>query len=391
MRHPLSSPPHHCHPRESGDPSKRCRRCSSPLMDAWMAAATRPADRRQCLLGPRLRGDDRSVVWRGPAAMTTDDLDLSTLPDDELVAQMHDDLYDGLAPEIEEGVRILLKRALDALRRPDQGAGRGHARRRRGFPRRHPVRPRGAARGQRHEGRDGDPPAAPGRDRRAEDRQDGDRHRQGRHPRHRQEPRLHDDGGRRLRRHRPRRQQRVEKYLAAIEEHRPDIIGMSALLTTTMPYMKVVIDTLKEKGMRSDYIVLVGGAPVNEAFARVGRRRRLLPRRGDRGRDRQGPDGPPPGLGAGARTGVSVDSDRARAAPPREGARSPRSSRLRRNGCHDLRIGRERPCFGSSPKGGVRVDRLQAGRSERRPSSSSPAARSPASSAPSSTPTASTA
>jgi 5-methyltetrahydrofolate--homocysteine methyltransferase len=60
----------------------------------------------------------------------------------------------------------------------------------------------------------------------------------------------------------------VEKYLAAIEEHRPDIIGMSALLTTTMPYMKVVIDTLKEKGMRSDYIVLVGGAPVNEAFAK---------------------------------------------------------------------------------------------------------------------------
>jgi 5-methyltetrahydrofolate--homocysteine methyltransferase len=60
----------------------------------------------------------------------------------------------------------------------------------------------------------------------------------------------------------------VEKYLAAIEEHRPDIIGMSALLTTTMPYMKVVIDTLKEKGMRSDYIVLVGGAPVNEAVAK---------------------------------------------------------------------------------------------------------------------------
>lgn len=59
----------------------------------------------------------------------------------------------------------------------------------------------------------------------------------------------------------------VEKYLAAIEEHKPDILGMSALLTTTMPYMKVVIDTLKEKGMRDDYIVLVGGAPLNEAFA----------------------------------------------------------------------------------------------------------------------------
>ena len=59
----------------------------------------------------------------------------------------------------------------------------------------------------------------------------------------------------------------VENYLEAIEEHQPDILGMSALLTTTMPYMKVVIDTLKEKGMRDDYIVLVGGAPLNEAFA----------------------------------------------------------------------------------------------------------------------------
>ncbi len=59
----------------------------------------------------------------------------------------------------------------------------------------------------------------------------------------------------------------VDKFLAAIEEHKPDILGMSALLTTTMPYMKVVIDTLKEKGMRHDYIVLVGGAPLNEAFA----------------------------------------------------------------------------------------------------------------------------
>ena len=59
----------------------------------------------------------------------------------------------------------------------------------------------------------------------------------------------------------------VEDYLAAIEEHQPDILGMSALLTTTMPYMKVVIDTLKEKGMRDDYIVLVGGAPLNEEFA----------------------------------------------------------------------------------------------------------------------------
>jgi methylmalonyl-CoA mutase cobalamin-binding domain/chain len=59
----------------------------------------------------------------------------------------------------------------------------------------------------------------------------------------------------------------VEEYLAALEEHQPEILGMSALLTTTMPYMKVVIDTLKERGIRNDYIVLVGGAPLNEAFA----------------------------------------------------------------------------------------------------------------------------
>ncbi|MEZ4605341.1 MAG: cobalamin-dependent protein [Deinococcales bacterium] len=56
----------------------------------------------------------------------------------------------------------------------------------------------------------------------------------------------------------------VEKYLDAIETHKPDILGMSALLTTTMPYMKVVIDELKARGIRNNYIVLVGGAPVNE-------------------------------------------------------------------------------------------------------------------------------
>ena len=59
----------------------------------------------------------------------------------------------------------------------------------------------------------------------------------------------------------------VEEYLEAIEEHKPDILGMSALLTTTMPYMRTVIDALKEKGIRQDLIVLVGGAPLNDAFA----------------------------------------------------------------------------------------------------------------------------
>ena len=61
----------------------------------------------------------------------------------------------------------------------------------------------------------------------------------------------------------------VEKYLETLEAEGADILGMSALLTTTMPYMKVVIDTLKEKGMREDYIVLVGGAPLNEEFGKA--------------------------------------------------------------------------------------------------------------------------
>lgn len=61
----------------------------------------------------------------------------------------------------------------------------------------------------------------------------------------------------------------VEAYIEALEKEQPDILGMSALLTTTMPYMKVVIDTLKEKGMRDDYAVLVGGAPLNEEFGKA--------------------------------------------------------------------------------------------------------------------------
>ena len=61
----------------------------------------------------------------------------------------------------------------------------------------------------------------------------------------------------------------VDGYLAALEEHRPNILGMSALLTTTMPYMKVVIDELVRQGIRDDYIVLVGGAPLNEEFGKA--------------------------------------------------------------------------------------------------------------------------
>src|SRR6266545_4268649 len=58
----------------------------------------------------------------------------------------------------------------------------------------------------------------------------------------------------------------ADKFIAALEEHKPDILGMSALLTTTMPYMKVVVQTLRDRGIRDDYIVLVGGAPLNEEF-----------------------------------------------------------------------------------------------------------------------------
>ena len=61
----------------------------------------------------------------------------------------------------------------------------------------------------------------------------------------------------------------VENYLEALEKEEPDILGMSALLTTTMPYMKVVIDTMIEKGMRDDYTILVGGAPLNEEFGKA--------------------------------------------------------------------------------------------------------------------------
>jgi 5-methyltetrahydrofolate--homocysteine methyltransferase len=58
----------------------------------------------------------------------------------------------------------------------------------------------------------------------------------------------------------------ADTYIAAAQEHQANILGLSALLTTTMPYMKVVIDTMVERGVRDDYIVLVGGAPLNEEF-----------------------------------------------------------------------------------------------------------------------------
>ena len=196
-----------------------------------------------------------------------DELDLNSLSDDELVEQMHDDLYDGLKTEIEDSVRILL--------------GRGWT------P--YDVLTKALVEGMRIVGidfRDGIlfvpevlmsanamkagmfilrpllvETGAPKIGKMIIGTVKGD---------------IHDIGKNLvcmmmegagfevidLGINNP-----VENYLKAIEEHQPEIIGMSALLTTTMPYMKVVIDTLKEKGMRNDYIVLVGGAPLNEAFA----------------------------------------------------------------------------------------------------------------------------
>jgi 5-methyltetrahydrofolate--homocysteine methyltransferase len=61
----------------------------------------------------------------------------------------------------------------------------------------------------------------------------------------------------------------AESYIEALQREDADILGMSALLTTTMPYMKVVIDTLKDKGLRDDFVILVGGAPLNEEFSRA--------------------------------------------------------------------------------------------------------------------------
>jgi 5-methyltetrahydrofolate--homocysteine methyltransferase len=59
----------------------------------------------------------------------------------------------------------------------------------------------------------------------------------------------------------------TEKYLSAIKAHKPHIVGLSSLLTTTMPAMQLVIDALTEAGLRNQVKVIVGGAPVNQNYA----------------------------------------------------------------------------------------------------------------------------
>src|SRR5581483_8842178 len=199
--------------------------------------------------------------------MADDELDLSTLSDDELVEQMHDDLYDGLKEEIEEGVRILLSR--------------------RWTP--YDILTKALVEGMRIVGidfRDGIlfvpevlmsanamkggmailrpllvETGAPKMGKMVIGTVKGDIHDIGKNL----DCMMMEGAGFEV--FDIGINNSVEKYLEAIEKHQPDILGMSALLTTTMPYMKVVIETMKEKGIRNDYIVLVGGAPLNESFA----------------------------------------------------------------------------------------------------------------------------
>ncbi len=196
-----------------------------------------------------------------------DDLVLSELDDDELVQQMHDDLYDGLKEEIEEAVNILLERGWAPYKILTEALVEGM--RIVGIDFRDGIlfvpevllaanamkagmfilRPLLAETG------------APRVGKMVIGTVKGDIHDIGKNL----VSMMMEGAGFEvidLGINNP-----VENYLEALEEHKPDILGMSALLTTTMPYMKVVIDTMKEQGLRDDYIVMVGGAPLNEEFA----------------------------------------------------------------------------------------------------------------------------
>ncbi len=164
--------------------------------------------------------------------MADDEIILSELDDDELVLQMHDDLYDGLKEEIEEGVNILLERGWAP----------------------YDVLTKALVAGMTIVGADGKMVIGTVK---------GDIHDIGKNL----VAMMMEGAGFEvvdLGINNP-----VEKYIDALKREEADILGMSALLTTTMPYMKVVIDTMKEMGIRDDYIVLVGGAPLNEEFGRA--------------------------------------------------------------------------------------------------------------------------
>jgi len=191
---------------------------------------------------------------------------LADLDDEELTAQMHDDLYDGLAEEIEEGTNILLARGWDASRVLNDALVEGM--RIVGIDFRDGIlfvpevllaanamkagmailRPLLAETGAEPIGKvvigtvKGD---------------------------------IHDIGKNLVGMMLEGAGFEVidlgintdaDEFLNALDEHKPDILGMSALLTTTMPYMKVVIEMLEDKSLREEYMVIVGGAPLNEEF-----------------------------------------------------------------------------------------------------------------------------
>lgn len=203
----------------------------------------------------------------------TDQLDndeeiiLAELPDDELIEQMHDDIYDGLAEEIAEGTRILLERGWDASRVLKEALVGGMAAvgvdfrdgilfvpevlmsanaMKAGMALLKPIL---SARGTQPIGK-----VVVGTVK-------GD---------------IHDIGKNLVGMMLEGAGFEVtdlgvnidaDTYIDAILEKGATILGMSALLTTTMPYMKVVIDRMKERGIRDNYIVLVGGAPLNDEFS----------------------------------------------------------------------------------------------------------------------------
>ena len=196
-----------------------------------------------------------------------DDIILSELDDNELVEQMHEDLYDGLAEEIAEGTQILLDRGWEASKTLDEALVAGMVvvgndfrdgilfvpevllaanAMKAGMALLEPIL---SASGIEPIGRvvigtvKGD---------------------------------IHDIGknlvgmmmeGAGFEVFNLGINTDVDEFISALEKHNATILGMSALLTTTMPYMKVVIDELKSRGIRDKYIVMVGGAPLNDEFA----------------------------------------------------------------------------------------------------------------------------
>jgi methylmalonyl-CoA mutase cobalamin-binding domain/chain len=201
--------------------------------------------------------------------MSDEEIDLRSLSEEDLVAQMHDDLYDGLAPEITEGTEILLERGWSAEKTLNDALVEGM--RIVGIDFRDGILFVPEVLLAANAMKAGMEVLRPLLSESGADRMGkvvigtvkGD---------------IHDIGKNLVAMmlegagfevidlgiNNP-----VENYLAALEEHKPQILGMSALLTTTMPYMKVVIDTLTEQGIRDDVIVLVGGAPLNEEFGKA--------------------------------------------------------------------------------------------------------------------------